>query len=225
MAYLAGIDEAGYGPLLGPLVVSTAVLEMPDSLLSCDLWSILSRAVCIQKKTLHGRLLVNDSKKAYTPKTGIKHLKRTVLASLLAARPKVEIPKTIHQLLHTLCPVCAPRLEAYPWYADLPGKALEINGDIPIASGLLERILQENGMKIRCLQARCLDVNYYNERIGMVKNKARVLFSELCCLIDTVFQSISKKDSVIHFLIDRQGGRSNYRPELQRMFRRWSFWS
>lgn len=218
MVYLAGIDEAGYGPLLGPLVVSTAVLEMPESLLGADLWTILSRAVCMQKKTLHGRLLINDSKKVYTPQAGIKHLKRTVLAALLAAQPQVEFPKTIHQLLHALCPTCAPRLDAYPWYSDLSQQPLTLEGDISIASGLLGRILQENGMNIRCLQARCLDVNYYNERISLVKNKSRVLFTELCSLIDTVFQTAPKKNGILHFLIDRQGGRLNYQPELQRMF-------
>ena len=82
MVILAGIDEAGYGPLLGPLVVSVAALEMPAELLRADLWDHLSKAVAKDKKGFNGRLLITDSKKAYTPSSGIAHLRRTVLSSL-----------------------------------------------------------------------------------------------------------------------------------------------
>ena len=218
MALLVGIDEAGYGPLLGPLVVSAAALEMPESLLKADLWKVLSKAAGIQRKTLHGRLLITDSKKAYTHKTGLKHLKRTVLASMLAAQPQIELPDTMEQFLHRLCPSCAPRLNSYPWYSDLSRVLLTAGSDIPIAAGLLQRTLQIHKMSIRTLQSRCLDVHYYNQKVMAVKNKSRVLFSELCCLVDSLFHAKDSRDGTIHFLIDRQGGRIHYRSELQRMF-------
>ncbi|MHC5213685.1 MAG: hypothetical protein ACYSOO_03740, partial [Planctomycetota bacterium] len=65
MALLVGIDEAGYGPLLGPLVVSAVALEVPEGLLRADLWEVLAKAVSAQKRGLAGRLLIADSKKAY----------------------------------------------------------------------------------------------------------------------------------------------------------------
>ena len=81
MALLVGIDEAGYGPLLGPLVVSAVALEVPEGLLRADLWDVLGKAVSAQKRGLAGRLLIADSKKAYNRKKGIDPLRRSISAS------------------------------------------------------------------------------------------------------------------------------------------------
>jgi len=64
MSVLVGIDEAGFGPILGPLVVSSSALSLPRQLLKSDLWQVLSKSVAIRRRGLAGRLLVADSKKA-----------------------------------------------------------------------------------------------------------------------------------------------------------------
>ena len=58
MAIVAGIDEAGYGPLLGPLVVSVVAFEVPDGLAGVDLWELLSAAVSrCKRRPLGARIL------------------------------------------------------------------------------------------------------------------------------------------------------------------------
>ena len=45
MAWFIGIDEAGYGPNLGPFVMTSVAWQGPDELLGANLWHVLRRAV------------------------------------------------------------------------------------------------------------------------------------------------------------------------------------
>ena len=218
MAILAGIDEAGYGPLLGPLVVSSAVLRLPDELLRANLWDVLHKAVSIQKKGLAGRLLVTDSKKAYNRSSGIKHLKRTVHACLGAVSDNGYQPiLNAAQLVDRLCPNCAVRIKEYPWYNQLHAQTLtQESDDLAIATGVLRRAMADNDIFLLGIHSRCLDVSFYNSRVETVKNKSRVLFTELCSLVLETSEKATDNETV-QIVVDRQGGRINYQQELLRM--------
>ncbi len=45
MPYLIGTDEAGYGPNLGPLVISATLWQVPDGVQGDDLFELLCGAV------------------------------------------------------------------------------------------------------------------------------------------------------------------------------------
>lgn len=221
MAVLVGIDEAGYGPLLGPLVVSSVAFSVPDDLVKSDLWRVLKAAVGKRKSKLTGRLLITDSKKAYSRTAGIGHLRRTVLAHLYNLEKGLKGPDvTAGELLKVLCGSCVQRLPEYPWYEDLSNKNLGGNGeDIEIACGALKKACSAGGVKLLNMSSRCLDVGYYNKMVTAVKNKATVLFTAVAALIKNSFDAYARVDSEpVQIIIDRQGGRINYRKPLQRMF-------
>lgn len=215
MAVLVGIDEAGFGPILGPLVVSSSVFEVPGGLLGANLWQILVNSVSDKRKRLAGRLLIADSKKSYSRAAGIGHLERTVLACLSCLGQK---PSTAGELLEFLCSDdCCGRLNNYPWYKEAGGRSLSGNGaDIKIASGVFGNELARNSMQLLRLQSECLDVGHYNQMVTAVKNKARVLFTATARLIKAAYDDFGCDDMQV--LIDRQGGRIRYRNNLQRMF-------
>ena len=214
MAVLVGIDEAGFGPILGPMIVSSSTFSLPHHLIKTDLWQILRRSVGNKRKRLAGRLLIVDSKKAYSKSLGIKHLQRTVLASL---RCLDKEPATLIELLGLLCPDCLERLKDYPWYEGAGGYCLSPDEmDMAVASTVLKNDLALGGIALLELGSCCLDVAYYNQMIANVKNKASVLFTATSRLIKSAYDNFADDD--LQIIVDRQGGRVYYRKNLQRMF-------
>jgi ribonuclease HII len=214
MAFLVGIDEAGFGPILGPLVVSSSTFSLPHRFLSADLWRILKKSVGKKRRGLAGRLLIADSKKAHNKSLGLKHLERTVLS---AFRCLGERPATLVELVALLCPDCLSRLSSYPWYKDAAyHKTLADDADVTIASAVLADDMSANGIELGGLRSCCLDVAYYNRIVGSVQNKASVLFTATSQLIKHAFDSYAGDE--LQIMVDRQGGRVRYRANLQRMF-------
>jgi len=81
MPIIAGIDEAGYGPTLGPFVLSKVVMEIPDGYhQETNIWHLLKDAVSEKIQKRGNRIIVGDSKKLYQQKTGLKMLEEAVLS-------------------------------------------------------------------------------------------------------------------------------------------------
>jgi len=214
MAVFVGIDEAGFGPILGPLVVSSSTFSLPHRLIGADLWQSLRKSLANKRKHLAGRLLIADSKKAYSKSLGTKHLERTTLACM---RCLGKEPATLTELLALLCPDCLERLSDYPWYKEAGGCRIAADpADIALASTVLADDLTANGIKLLELKSCCLDVAHYNKMVGRVKNKARVLFTAASRLIKNAFDEFGGDE--LQVIVDRQGGRVRYRAPLQRMF-------
>lgn len=214
MALIIGIDEAGYGPLLGPLVVSAVALSVPDELVEADFWMVLSRSITRSARSSRGRVVINDSKTVFKPRQGLGMLQRSVLSVLCAWKVR---SKTLAQLLSALDPECIFRLRSYPWHQALDQQYISADWpDLELAGSILQRDMSANGVALVMIAVRCIDVVYYNNLMERLRNKATVLFCQTCGLMHQVVTSTDQAHIVC--LVDRQGGRVQYRAQLQTMF-------
>ncbi len=87
MHYLIGMDEAGYGPNLGPLVIAATAWKLDArydaDLQVVDLYELLHDVISRQPRS--DRLAIADSKQIYNRATGIAGLELGVLAAMQAA--------------------------------------------------------------------------------------------------------------------------------------------
>lgn len=219
---VAGIDEAGYGPVLGPLVVGASAFELPGDPgvdLPC-LWKLLRKFVSKNRTRDGKKLHINDSKLVNSSAGGLKALERGVLA-LLAASEK--LPATLEELLHRVSPQVLPQMARYPWYRLPPDEKFPIEQDalsIQLMANALRADMDRTQTRLVHLAARVVCEAELNTQFEATRNKSSVLFSTAAGHLDDLLRKFGDKGLVV--ICDRQGGRDRYGPLLRLMFEEWS---
>lgn len=84
MPVLIGTDEAGYGPNLGPLLITATAWRLPPEMSPDGLWDAFSDVLTNTPSRGDARLHVADSKEVYSSSRSIASLERSVIAFLKA---------------------------------------------------------------------------------------------------------------------------------------------
>ncbi|MBO6514676.1 MAG: hypothetical protein JJ974_11995, partial [Phycisphaerales bacterium] len=224
-----GLDEAGYGPMLGPLCVGRASLRVDgwsavddegNAKRVPDLWEMLSASLSKTRKSAKGRITIADSKKLKLPSSSVRnhplvHLERGVLAMLGAMG---VFPETDAELFEVL----GVELEDRAWFGgdavELPvGSARELlKIDVNELRGTMERA----GVGVVDLQVRAMGVGVYNEIVRAHGTKAATTAQLLVEHLHGVKER-SERETGCGFarvVIDRQSGRTHYHKLLSRVW-------
>jgi len=213
MPWRVGIDEAGYGPNFGPLVMTAVACRVPDALVEENLWRALKPAVRKHTCKSTKRLLVDDSKLVYSTARGIGDLETSVLSILQGANE--TLPPTIAQLVDGLHG--DHELGGEPWYAGKTVVPLTIEpATIAKAAGRFRETC--DAAQVIWTMFRCVIVcpPRFNAWLDQWGTKGTILSVGLVQLLNAV-QALEPAEP-INIVVDKHGGRNAYGAMLQEAF-------
>lgn len=223
----AGIDEAGYGPTLGPLCIGATIFRVsadPES--PPDLWSTLGAAVCRATGRLNGaKIAVDDSKRlkrqgSFDERSfarSVEHLERGVLAFLHASGADHTDDRSLIEGLR------GRSMSGPKWYTECGPIPLPVAGDGPslrLVGGRLARVCEARSVTVRALRCVVMDEGVFNERLARSGSKAAVSTNVVGAMIARLWAMLARpgndsdRDAVV--AVDRQGGRTRYESLLRR---------
>ena len=212
----AGIDEAGFGPMLGPLCVGLAVLRVEGwapGEPAPDLWVALESAVARGVKGAGVRLPVADSKVLKLPNSGkrhpLTHLERGCLSFLAAGGvPTLDDDADLFDVL-------GAQLAVEPWYAgDATRVPVACDADrLGIDGNLLAACLRDAGVSIAHLGCVAVAEPRFNE-IVRDAGKGATTLGAIAEHVRTARRCVNDGDE-IRIVCDRLGGRTRYSRVLE----------
>jgi ribonuclease HII len=210
--FLGGVDEAGLGPILGPLVVAGVAMSGPEGV---DPWKALVRHVS-RRKHVKGKVRVADSKQVNQGPHGRLRLEETALVFWAALHG--DLPSDLATWL-TAIGADAEQLRRCPWYDDLalPLPRAADASWVQLQAELVTRALKKAEVSLLHVALRPVDVEEWNLLIADTDNKSRAHLRAYSQVIAQLLDRWWTTDGVErgHLVADRCGGRMHYRDDLR----------
>ncbi|MBN2491800.1 MAG: hypothetical protein JXQ29_13215 [Planctomycetes bacterium] len=217
MAILAGIDEAGLGPRLGPLVVGLAVFRGPRGVLDR-----LADALAPEVRA-DGRapVPVGDSKRLYAAARGLHVLERGIYPFVRLATG--VLPRSLAEWLGRLelaRPDTPPFAAPLPWYAAPLELPRAVSPDrLEEGADRLGAALARAGVEASEVRTVVVAEDEVNRALARCGSKNVLNFEAAAPLLRRMFEvAAGDADEDMEIVVDRQGGRKDYAALLGRLF-------
>jgi len=208
MTFFIGTDEAGYGPNLGPLVITATAWQFPDGTTAEQGWELLQDSICQTAPKSDEKLQVADSKQVYASGRSIEPLERAVLSAM---RQFSHSPTSLLKLGSAICNAafqqhyhsepCPP-----PNPVSLPLKAGAAS--IAASSRCLSEALTSADARLVGLRSRIVYPTEFNQLVTEAGSKGKVLSAETLQLVAELLEEHAPEAALV--ICDKHGGRNRY---------------
>ena len=207
---VAGIDEAGLGPLLGPLTIGFSAFRVQSP--APDLWRELEGAVASAPASGDERLVVADSKLLFsrTPR-GEARLEAAALSFLALRAPSLRPPGSGAELFAR----SPADLRAEPWAGCLPDR-LPLRADpsrVARHVADLDAAMSSKGIRLLDASVRVLPVADLNASFARTGSKSRTLWDQCAPVLRHLWKEHAREG--VDLVVDRHGGRARYEALLR----------
>jgi hypothetical protein len=220
---LGGIDEAGLGPLLGPLVVAGVLLEGEGGQ---SPWDRLEAGFCRKPRSRKDRRIrVDDSKRVKSGKRGHAQLERTALCFFQARHG--FLPRNLEDMLERDAHASQRWWTQYPWYQDAAEVSLprwNDPGTLELELHHAQRCLEQERISLQALVFHTVHVVAFNQLIERHDNKSLAHFDASLPVLRVCLDAAPSElpadpegaPMSRRVVIDRHGGREHYLQLLKR---------
>jgi ribonuclease HII len=212
MAWFIGIDEAGYGPNLGPFVMTSVAWQAPDELLGANLWQVLRDVVRRQSDEADERVVVDDSKAVHGSSGGFTALETNVAAALLPWL--LDGGCSLAEYVERICPSSHPALNDEQWYNGATSLPTFPPDGVVERSQRFHKGRDSAGIRHGPVRSVAICAPRFNALLDEWGSKGAVLAVALKELLRGACAELNG-DEAIHVFVDKHGGRNTYVAMLQ----------
>lgn len=218
-----GVDEAGYGPNIGPLTIAASIWRMPQAVTESELGENFGQVFKPLRWSENcGHVPFGDSKKLYRPGGGLGSLEAGLLSAMNVSG---KVPTHLYALLDQVGSL-SPGHESFasqlaadaPWYHGLEQIVIpascESAHDIGRLTSVASTAFAEMDVELLGIKAVVISERSFNEQLKVTGSKGQILSLATLGLVQRALGGLEGLDEPAEVYCDRQGGRKNYIPVL-----------
>ncbi|MFK7779410.1 MAG: hypothetical protein QM501_15000 [Gimesia sp.] len=212
MGFIIGMDEAGYGPNLGPLVITASLWKVPGDPREFDFWEALQSVVSQKKPARKSKLLhVADSKEVHSSSAGLGPLEKSTFPFLqiLSGDESLESLERLWRLL-IAAPEHLDAIQKEPWNqtGEFSIPTVVDRETVQVFQQDLKRALENAGIQLQAICSEIVLPERFNNLCAEYGTKG-VMLTRLCMnLLTRVWDRTSTEPTLI--IGDKHGGRNRY---------------